>query len=88
DSASVKYIYGSASVKYISDSASVKNIFGSASVKNIYGSASVCTSKFKKWDNLHDTLLRDNATIKDNYSKTIYQAGDWELKAVKDGKIQ
>lgn len=88
DSASAKCICGYARVDSIYGYASVGSISGSARVNNISGSVSVCTGELKKWDNLHDTLLRDNATIKDNYNKTIYQAGDWKMKAVKDGKIR
>ena len=96
DSASVKYIYGSASVENIYGSASVENIYGSASVKYIYGSASVkvakgnstiVTSQYFKWRCQEKLILLENSTLKDNYSRVIYQSGDYKLVAVKDGKV-
>ena len=85
-SATVKNIYDSATVEYIYDSATVKNICGSATVKNIYDSATVISSQYAKWDNSASLIISDNATFKDCYSKTIYQAGGWKLVDVKKGK--
>ena len=91
DSARVNNIYGSATVDSICDSATVDSIYGSATVDSIYdsatvdsiyGSATVITSRLLKWRNLNKAKLQDDATIKDRYAKTIYQAGDWQLKPV------
>ena len=95
DNATVKNIYGSATVEYICDgatvknirdNATVKNIYGSATVKNIYGSATVISSPYTKWNNSASLIIADNATFKDCYSKTIYQAGGWKFVEVKKGK--
>ena len=95
DSATVKNIYDSATVEYIYDSATVENICGSATVENIYGNATVnyiydnatvISSPYTKWNNSASLIIADNATFKDCYSKTIYQAGGWKLVEVKKGK--
>ena len=96
DSATVENIYDSATVKNICDSATVENIYGSATVNNICDSATVerakgcsiiATSKYYKWRNQEKLLLLENATLKDNYGKAIYQSGDYKLISVTDGKI-
>ena len=81
-SASVKYIYGSATVENIYGSASVENIYDSATVEYICGSATVISSPFTDWYNKSNVILTDNATFKDNYSKVIWQSGNYELRAV------
>ena len=95
DSATVKYICDEATVEYIRDKATVKCIYGSATVKCIYGSATVeyiygkatvISSPYTKWNNSASLIIADNATFKDCYSKTIYQAGGWKLVEVKKGK--
>ena len=35
-----------------------------------------------KWHKKDSIILRDDAIFKDNETKTIYQAGDWELVLV------
>ena len=84
----VKYICGDATVDYICDDATVKNIYGNTTVKNIYdsatvenicGDATVISSPYTKWNNSASLIISDNATFKDCYSKTIYQAGGWKL---------
>ena len=84
--ATVKYIYDSATVKYIYDSATVESICGSATVESIYDNATVISSPYIKWNNSASLIIADNATFKDCYSKTIYQAGGWKLVQVKKGK--
>ena len=59
--------------------ATVKYICGSATVENIYGNATVISSPYTKWNNSASLIISDNATFKDGYSKTIYQAGGWKL---------
>ena len=95
DSATVESIYGNATVKSIYDSATVKSICGNttvesicgdATVKNIYGNATVISSRYTKWNNSASFIISDNATFKDCYSRTIYQAGGWKLVEVKKGK--
>ena len=84
--ATVKYIYGNATVEYIYGSATVKYIYDSATVESIYGNATVISSPYTKWGNSASLIIADNATFKDCYSKTIYQAGGWKLVQVKKGK--
>ena len=86
--ATVDCICGNATVKSISDNATVKNIYGNATVKNICdnatvenicGNATVISSPYTKWNNSASLIISDNATLKDCYSRTIYQAGGWKL---------
>ena len=86
DNATVKNICGSATVEYIYDSATVKNICDGATVKYIYDNATVISSPYTKWNNSASLIISGNATFKDCYSKTIYQAGGWKLVEVKKGK--
>ena len=93
--ATVKYIYnnatvnnicGSATVEYIYGDATVKYICDNATVKYICGDATVISSLYSKWNNSASLIISDNATFKDCYSKTIYQAGGWEFVKVTRGK--
>ena len=93
--ATVKYICDDATVKYICDDATVTNICGNATVENIcdnatveniYGNVTVISSPYTKWNNSASLIISGNATFKDCYSKTIYQAGGWKLVEVKKGK--
>ena len=95
DNATVKNIYDNATVDYICDNVTVKNICDKATVKNIYGNttvenicdnATVISSSYSKWNNSASLIIAGNATFKDCYSKTIYQAGGWKLVEVKKGK--
>ena len=86
DSASVKYICDSASVKYICGSASVENIYGSASVENICDLAIVASSPHYDWKNKDKIILSQNATFKDNRTKTLWQSGDWKVQIIKGDK--
>lgn len=70
----------------ICDNATVKNICDNATVEYIYGNATVIGSPYTKWDNSAALIIAGNATFKDCYSKTIYQAGGWKLVEVKKGK--
>ena len=90
--ATVKYIYGNATVEYICDNATAENIYDNATVNNIcdnatvkyiYGNATVISSSYRKWNNSASLIISDNATFKDCYSKTIYQAGGWKLEEIK-----
>ena len=84
--ATVKNIYDNATVEYIFDNAKVKNICDNATVKRICGNAMVISSPYIKWNNSASLIISDNATFKDCYSRTIYQAGEWKLMQVKKGK--
>ena len=81
--ATVEYICDNATVKYIYDNATVKNIRDNATVENIYGNATVISSPYTKWNNSESLIISDNATFKDCYSRTIYQAGGWKLVEIK-----
>ena len=87
-SATVENIYGSATVKYIYGSATVKYICDSATVENICDSATVITSKHNSWKNIKKSKLKDDATIKDNINRIVYQSGDWTFVNVKKEKIK
>ena len=79
-------ICGNATVEYICGDATVESIYGSATVENICGGATVISSPYSKWNNSASLIIADNATFKDCYSKTIYQAGGWEFVEVKNNK--
>ena len=84
--ATVKNIYGNATVENICGSATVKNIYGKATVEYICGGATVISSPYSKWNNSASLIISGNATFKDCYSRTIYQAGGWEFVEVKNNK--
>ena len=86
DNATVENIYGNATVKNIYGNATVEYICDSATVKNIYGNATVISSLYSEWNNSASLIIAGNATFKDCYSRTIYQAGGWKLVEVKKGK--
>ena len=86
DNATVNNICGSATVEYIYGDATVKYICDNATVKYICGDATVISSLYSKWNNSASLIISDNATFKDCYSKTIYQAGGWEFVKVTRGK--
>ena len=83
DNATVKRIYGNAMVKYIYGNATVNNICDNATVERICDNVTVISSLFTKWSNSASLIISGNATFKDCYSKTIYQAGGWKLVEVK-----
>ena len=84
--ATVKYIYGNATVENICDNATVKSICDNATVKSICDNATVISSSYSKWNNSASLIISGNATFKDCYSRTIYQAGGWEFVEVKNNK--
>ena len=86
DDATVKYICDNATVKNICGNATVKSICGNATVESICDDATVISARYPKWNNSESLIISDNATFKDCYSKTIYQAGGWKLVEVKKGK--
>ena len=79
-------ICGNATVEYICGDATVESIYGSATVENICGGATVISSPYSKWNNSASLIISGNATFKDCYSKTIYQAGGRKLVEVKKGQ--
>ena len=83
DEATVEYIYDEATVKNICGKATVEYIYGNATVEYISGNATVISSRYFKWNNSASLIISDNATFKDCYSKTIYQAGGWKFVEVK-----
>ena len=82
--ATVESIFGYATVKSIYGNATVKSICGDATVKNICGYATVISFPYIKWKNSESLIISDNATFKDCYSRTIYQAGGWKLVRLKN----
>lgn len=76
-------ICGNATVEYIYGNATVERIYDKATVEYIYDNATVISSPYTKWNNSTLIDIADNATFKDCYSKTIYQAGGWKLVEVK-----
>ena len=84
--ATVENICGKATVEYICDNATVEYIYGNATVNNIYGNATVISSRYTKWNNSASLIISGNATFKDCYSRTIYQAGGWKLVEIKNNK--
>ena len=91
DNATVENICDNATVKYISDNVTVENICSNATVKYIRDNvtvkyicdnATVISSPYKRWSNSASLIIAGNATFKDCYSKTIYQAGGWKLVEV------
>ena len=81
--ATVENIHGNATVERICGKATVKDIRDNATVKSICGKATVISSSYSKWNNSESLIISDNATFKDCYSKTIYQAGGWKLVEIK-----
>ena len=77
--ATVKYICGNATVENICGNATVEYIYGKATVEKICDNATVISSQYTKWNNSASLIISGNATFKDCYSKTIYQAGGWKL---------
>ena len=84
--ATVENIRGNATVENICDNATVKNIYDNATVENICDNATVESSSYSKWNNSASLIISGNATFKDCYSRTIYQAGGWKLVEVKNNK--
>ena len=79
DSASISEVYGSASISYVYGSASISYVYGSASISEVYGSAIISSPSFG-WKNKEKVVISENATFKDNQTKTIWQSGDWKIE--------
>ena len=87
-SASISKVCGSASISKVCGSASISCVYGSASISCVYGSASiskVCDSAIISspsfgWKNKEKVVISENATFKDNQTKTIWQSGDWKIE--------
>ena len=78
-SASISEVYGSASIGKVCDSASISKVYGSASISEVYGSAIISSPSFG-WKNKEKVVISENATFKDNQTKTIWQSGDWKIE--------
>lgn len=85
-SATIQDVCGSATIHNVLDSATIKRVYGSATIHNVLGSATVTSSGILGWENSGSVILCDNATFRDCKTKTIYQAGDWELVSVTEEK--
>ena len=81
-SASISYVYDSASISYVCDSASISYVCGSASISYVCGSAMIASSPYSNWSNKDKVIISENATFKDNQTKTIWQSGDWKVQMV------
>ena len=79
DSASISRVYGSASISKVCDSASISEVCDSASISEVYGSAIISSPSFG-WKNKEKVVISENATFKDNQTKTIWQSGDWKIE--------
>ena len=87
-SASISKVCGSASISDVCDSASISEVYGSASISEVCDSASiskVCGSAIISspsfgWKNKEKVVISENATFKDNQTKTIWQSGDWKIE--------
>ena len=82
DNASISYVCGNASISYVYDNASISYVYDNASVSEVKGHASIANSPYIRWIKQDGLTISENATFKDNIAKTIWQAGDWELKKV------
>ena len=80
--ASISEVYGNASISYVYGSASISEICGNASISEVKGQAFIANSPYTRWIKQDGLTISENATFKDNMAKTIWQAGDWELKKV------
>ena len=78
-SASISKVCDSASIRYVCDSASISEVYGSASISEVYDSAIISSPSFG-WKNKEKVVISENATFKDNQTKTIWQSGDWKIE--------
>ena len=72
-------VCGSASISKVYGSASISCVYGSASISEVYGSAIISSPSFG-WKNKEKVVISENATFKDNQTKTIWQSGDWKIE--------
>ena len=63
---------------YIKDCQNVV-IYDSASISKVCGSAIISSPSFG-WKNKEKVVISENATFKDNQTKTIWQSGDWKIE--------
>ena len=82
DNASISEVCGSASISKVCGSASISKVCGNASISEVKGQAFIANSPYTRWIKQDGLTISKNATFKDNIAKTIWQAGDWELKKV------
>ena len=80
--ASISNVYGNASISYVYGNASISKVYGNASISEVKGHAFIANSPYIRWIKQDGLTISENATFKDNIAKTIWQAGDWELKKV------
>lgn len=67
-------------------SASISYVYGSTSISKVCGSAMVASSPYLRWQKWDALIVSENATLKDNYGKVVYQAGGFKLISVESGK--
>ena len=72
-------VCGSASISKVYGSASISEVCDSASISEVYGSAIISSPSFG-WKNKEKVVISENATFKDNQTKTIWQSGDWKIE--------
>ena len=85
DSASISEVYDSASISEVCGSVSISKVYDSASISEVCGSAIIAASPYG-WRNKEKLIISDNATFKDNSTKTIWQSGDWKINIVGENK--
>ena len=87
-SSRVEYMVGSSSVGRMEDSSRVEYMEDSSSVGRMEDSSQITIAQYwsdgVKQDNI---ILCNNAIIKDERTKTIYQSGDWKLVTVASKEI-
>ena len=66
----------------IKGSASISEVYGSASISKVCDSAMIASSPYSNWSNKDKVIISENATFKDNQTKTIWQSGDWKVQMV------
>ncbi len=83
----IKNVYDNSTIEYVYDNSTIKYVYGNSTIKNVHGNSTIISSLYSDWNNKDKFILSENATFKDNRTKTIYQSGDWKLQIVKDGTI-
>ncbi|MDL2293185.1 hypothetical protein LJC60_00980 [Ruminococcaceae bacterium OttesenSCG-928-D13] len=88
EGSTVGQMWGSSTVGEMRESSTVGQMWGSSTVGQMWGS-STAILRAGVWGSTikpETIILCDNATIKDNRTKTLYQAGTWNLVAVEGEK--
>ena len=80
--ASISEVCGNASISEVCGNASISEVCDNASISKVKGRAFIANSPYIRWIKQDGLIISKNATFKDNMAKTIWQAGDWELKKV------